>query len=279
MLETPRCLDPRVGELVEAYAAGALDAAEGARFQRHLAACRRCQADAAAYAAVLAGLPQALAAAAPTSPPTGLRERILRTALVGTPPIPAPAPRIHPGTRWPVPAWLGPDRSGAPLAATVAVALAVALAAGWGVQQGVALARERAQLRAEYAALIGQQEIVLEVVDGRNTVRRLLGPPDGGGPVAPYGKLFTRPDLPHVVAMAGRLPPPSPGLAYHLWVAQPEYGGQARLAGVLTFNQGFGLLVFDAEGPGPAYDAAWITVQAPGSGPPTGPTILRWPVG
>jgi hypothetical protein len=260
-----------VGELVEAYAAGALDDAERERFRAHLAACPRCRADAAAYAEVVSGLPAALAAAAPAQVPAGLRERVLRAALEGRPPTPA--------ARRPGPPWPRAARRGARRAAALAAAVAVALAAGWGVQQGVALARERAQLRAEYAALVGQQETVLEVVDGRNTVRRLLAPPGGGGPGAPYGKLYTRPDLPQVVAMAGRLPPPPPGQAYHLWVAPPGPEGPPRLAGVLAFNQGFGLLVFDAPEPGPAYTAAWITVQAPGAGGPAGPTVLRWPDG
>jgi len=119
-------------------------------------------------------------------------------------------------------------------------------------------------------------EWVLEVVDARNTVKRNLAPPDGGaGTGAPYGKLYTRPDLSDVVAMAGRLPPPPAGQAYHLWLTQPGQSGP-QLGGVLAFNQGFGLLVFDTAKPGPTYEAAWVTLQPPGSAAPTGPTVLRW---
>jgi hypothetical protein len=155
----------------------------------------------------------------------------------------------------------------------LAAALVLALSIGWSVHLGVALARERA-LRAEFAALVSQQEVVLEVVDSRQTVKRLLTPPDGGGsPTAPYGKLYTRPDLPQVVAMAARLPAPPVGQAYHLWVVQE---GHPQLAGVLAFNQGFGLLVFDAGRSGPDYGGAWITAQPLGSAGPSGSPVLRW---
>ncbi len=125
--------------------------------------------------------------------------------------------------------------------------------------------------------LVSQQETVLEVVDARNTIKRNLAPPDGsGGATASYGKLYTRPDLSDVVAMAGRLPPPPAGQAYHLWLTQAGQSSAPQLAGVLAFNQGFGLLVFDAAQPGPTYNAAWVTLQPPGSAAPAGPTVLRW---
>jgi hypothetical protein len=160
----------------------------------------------------------------------------------------------------------------------VAAALLLAAAAlGRSAELDVALAQERA-LRTGYASLVDQQEVVLDVVDSRQTVKRLLQPPDGtrDPATAPYGKLYTRPDLPQVVAMAARLPPPPAGRAYHLWVTQQ---GQTRLAGVLRTNaEGFGLLVFTAETPGPAYDAALITLEPAGAAPavPAGAPVLRW---
>jgi hypothetical protein len=138
--------------------------------------------------------------------------------------------------------------------------------------QAVALARERA-LRAEFANLVDQQELVLEVIDSNKTTRRVLLPPEKGSSDA-YGKLFTRSDLPHVVAMAARLPQPPAGQVYHLWVTS---AGQTRLAGVMKVNeQGFGLLVFDADRNGPVYDSAQLTLQPIGSATAAAPPILTW---
>jgi hypothetical protein len=165
----------------------------------------------------------------------------------------------------------------------VAAAAVLALSIAWSLQLGVALARERAlrqELALELASLVGQQEIVLEIVDSRDAVKRALRPP-AGAPAAyarAYGKLFTHPELPHVVAMVGRTPPPGAGQAYHLWVSQH---GQVQLAGTLNVNaDGFGQLVFDADRKGPLYDAVWVTLQPPtgasGSAQPGGTTVLRW---
>jgi hypothetical protein len=266
---TGGCLDPDASEQAEAYAAGTLDTAERAAFERHLAGCPSCRSQVQRYMDVLAAFPGALAVASPAlRPPSALRRRVLDAIAVGAAEPARTALRpVHSRRRVRV--------AGRPMIAAIAAAGVLALGAGWGVQRGVALARAQAQLRAEYAALIGQQEIVLDVVDARNTVKRNLAPP---APVAdpsaaPYGKLYTRPDVPQVVAMAGRLPAPPAGQAYHLWVTER---GQTRLAGTLAFNQGFGLLVFDADHAGPAYDAAWMTLQPLGSATPISTTVLRW---
>ena len=85
---------------------------------------------------------------------------------------------------------------------------------------------------------------------------------------------FTRSDLAHVVAMVARLPQPAPGQAYHLWLSRQ---GQLELAGTLSVNdQGFGLLVFDADDNGPVYEAVQLTLQPIGSLTPAGEPILLW---
>lgn len=143
---------------------------------------------------------------------------------------------------------------------------------GWSVQLSVALARERA-LRAEFANLVDQQEVVLEVIDSSQTTRRVLLPPEESSSDA-YGKLFTRSDLPHVVAMAARLLQPPAGQAYHLWGTSAD---RTYLAGVMKVNaQGFGLLVFDADRSGPIYDSAQLILQPVGSTAPAGSPILTW---
>ena len=276
-----------IGELLEAHALDALEAAEQAQVEAHLATCERCRRAAAGFAEVTRLLPEALRLAAGQRPPAALRARVLRRIGADT-----QAQRTAAGPNGAI--GQAPDLDAAPLGirrplrwrrervvGLLAAAAVLAVALGGGVQLGTALARERAlrlELALELAALVGQQEVVLEVVDARDGTRRLLRPAPGAPPeyARAYGKVFTRPDLPHVVAMVGRVPPPPPGQAYYLWLL---LDGQTRLAGPVGINaDGFGQLVFDADRNGPLYQAAWVTLQPAGSarGGPSGTTILRW---
>lgn len=99
---------------------------------------------------------------------------------------------------------------------------------------------------------------MLEVVDTSQATRRLLRSPADG---TAYGKAYTRPDLPLIVAMAARLEPPAEDEAYYLWLTTD---GVERLAGVLRVNaEGFGLLVVDADALSPTFEAARVTLQRP----------------
>jgi len=150
-------------------------------------------------------------------------------------------------------------------------AIVTILALAWGVQLNAALARERA-LRAEYVQLVSQQqELVIEVIDSPKTVKAILRSTQPGSNA--YGKLFTRSDLPHVVVMAAWLPQPPAGQAYQVWLTRE---GQTQLVGELALNQGFGVLVFDADRPGPVYEAAQITLQPRGGTTPSGSPLLQW---
>jgi hypothetical protein len=103
-------------------------------------------------------------------------------------------------------------------------------------------------------------------------VRRVLLPPDSTRSRA-YGKIFTTSDLPQVVAMAARLRPASEGRRYQLWLIEQ---GRARRAGSFEVNAaGFGLLVFRATEPRPAYQEARVTLQPPGARRP-GARVLVW---
>jgi hypothetical protein len=145
------------------------------------------------------------------------------------------------------------------------------LALGWGVQLSFALARERA-LRAEFDALLsGQQALVVDVIDSPKTIKAMLRATQAGSKA--YGKLFTRPDMPNVVVMAGRLPDPPAGQAYQVWLTR---AGTAQLAGELELNAGFGALIFDADQTGPVYDSAQVVLQPQGSSTPAGTIVLQW---
>jgi hypothetical protein len=287
-------------ELLEEYALDALDLDERAEVERHLQECPECRQVARELLDLASLLPQALAEASTLRPPAAMKERLLASLATGLDPAAKPGPGEErpaearqaatapplpqattsadggPGTtkrRQSVWQWLvgGRPRAVGILAGLLLLVLLVFL----GMQLSIALAQERA-LRLELANLFGQQEVVLEVVDSDKTVKRVLLAPEPrrSQPLPPYGKLFTRSDLPHVVAMVARLPQPPAGQAYHLWLTRQ---GQIELAGLMEVNdQGFSLLAFDADTDGPVYEAAQITLQPVGSTTPSGEPILEW---
>jgi hypothetical protein len=246
----------RTRELLEEYVLGALEPGEQAEVERHLERCPECRELAAELDAVASRLPGALAAASALHPPATLRRQVL--AAVDAPEQP---PARRPGSL---------------RRRTLAIALAAALPAlvlGWvaGFQQASARESDR---RNELARLLGVEEVVFEVVDSRETEKAFLRTTRGEGPFArSYGKLYTRRDLPDVVAFAARLPEAPEGRAYHLWLT---VGGRTELAGVLTVRDGFGLVVFRAPRAGPRYGAALLTLQEKGAGAPAGTRVLSW---
>jgi hypothetical protein len=249
------CHDP-VQELLEAYVLNTLDATERARVEQHLPNCDDCQRLVSEYAEVASKLPQALATASGLSLPPEIKTRLLQNLVAERSSARA---RSIP-FRW------------RPRRVTWGLAILLALSLAWGFQLNVALAQERA-LRSEFADLVDQQEIVLEVIDSSNTTKAFLRATASDS--KSYGKLFTRSDFMDVVAMAGRLPVPPAGQAYHFWVTQE---GRAYLAGIMKVNEkGFGLLVFTADQPGPVYEAAQLILQPMGSISPTGVPTISWP--
>lgn len=242
-------------ERLEAYALGALDPSERAAVEGHLSGCADCRRVAEELAAIANGLPVALASASPLRPPPALRDRVLAAPLGATEPGREPR-RFRVSRR------------------AVVLALAGTLLAGalaWAAGLQIALARERDR-RAELASLIDQQELYFELTDSPQTEKLFLR--SEGGPFArSYGKLYSRPDLADVVAFAARLPKAGPGRAYHLWLTKD---GRVRLAGVLTVQDGFGVVVFHTDTPGPRFDAVELTLQAPGATAPGGARVLVW---
>lgn len=257
----------QIEELLEAYALGALEAEEKAEVERHLEACAKCERIANEYAVIVHALPQALDAAASQTAPAVMKARLLQSlepASVDPPGVTRSQRSRSPknmGFNW------GRWRT---VGALITAGLFVIVLA-WGIRLNVVLAQERA-LRAEFAELISQQELVLEVIDSDKTSRAVLRSPS---PEArSYGKLFTRTDMPHVVAMVARLPQPPEGQAYHLWLTGEQV---PQLAGTMPINEeGFGLLVFDADESGPEYRSALLTLQPEGSTSPSEDVVLAW---
>jgi anti-sigma factor RsiW len=273
-----------VSDLLELYTLGMLEHDEQHIVERHLEGCAECRRLADDLAASVDSLPLALAAASPLRPPAGLKDRVLLAAREKPPGSSSTAESIHAVAEIPEPSpqgtttsatarWgIAPERATWWRAVAAAAAIVVALALAWGVQLSQALDEERALRERIAAHFTQQQEIVLEVVDADDATRLILRSPDPDSRA--YGKLFTRPDLPHVVAMAARLPIPPHGQTYHLWLTSQ---GHTFLAGILPVNdQGFGLLTFDADQDGPVYEAARLTLQTAGAEALGGETVLAW---
>jgi Putative zinc-finger len=248
------CQDP-IQELLEAYVLGTLDPTERTQVELHLQTCADCQRLVSEYAEVASRLPQALATASQLSMPPEIKSRVFEIIA---------AERASTPTRQILVRWR-------PRLVTWGLAILLAFSLAWGFRLNVALAQERA-LRSEFADLVDQQEIVLEVIDSSKTTKAFLRATADDS--RSYGKLFTRSDFPDVVAMAGRLPVPPEGESYHLWVTQ---NGQTLLAGIMKVNeQGFGLLVFTADQPGPVYESAQLILQPIGSTSPAGTPVIAW---
>lgn len=181
----------------------------------------------------------ALAARSPHRPPPHLRDDLLR----------ALARRGRP-TPW---------QSRSPFVAGVlALVLLLGASLAWGLSLNAALAQERS-LRTQLEDAAAKDEVVFDVVDARSVSKTTLRSTTDDSPTAAYGKVFVRPDMPYVVAMAGRLPPVPAGREYHLYL-------DARRIGTLTPNDGgFAYFVYRADAVGIAYAQARVVLEEPGA--------------
>ena len=228
---------------LEAYALGALDPEEAEELTRHLRSCAGCRAELDVYRRVVAALPASLAAASPLRVHPSLKRRVLAAV-----PVP-PARRRR------------PFRIGVWPAAVAVAALMFAGSTAWALHLQRQLAAEvvKAPTQEKLDRMLdqGEQLRVLEVLDSGTTVKRPLRAVDRGSPA--YGKLWTRGDDRDVVVMVNKLPQPPAGARYELMVTS---GGQTRDAGTLRVDQdGFAMLLFSADHPGPSYQRAVVEMD------------------
>jgi anti-sigma-K factor RskA len=253
-----------VREQLEAYALGALEDNEARFVEDHVATCLDCRDLLDAYQDAASRLVDALPDV-PGAPATEVKQRLMAQVTQLT---------LPPAGRSPTRPAIAPHRSRFfPLKAVAACLLLVIVGSSvaWGLQQRSALAKEKS-LRTELEALVGQQEIVLEVVDSSRTVKSQLRAVEPGSTA--YGKLYTRPDMAWVVALVGRLPPKPEEEVYNLWLTR---NGSEQLAGPLEINEnGFALILFDAQLNGPLYEGARVVRQLPASDIASAITVVRW---
>jgi hypothetical protein len=204
----------------------------------------------------------ALAAASPHRLPPDLRARVLRAAEMRA----GRAGRVTLGGAG---AW----------ARGLAVAAALVLVVGllvWNLQLQQGLADERTllqQLRDN-----AKESVIFEVVDSPGSQRislKAVGP-QRPGEDPPYGKVYTNPSQTQIVAMAGRLPSPDANGEYHLYLTD-RIGAIVHAGTISVDAAGFGYLIYETGGRGPAYSAARLYLQPRGSSSPGGTLVLLFP--
>ena len=253
----------QIRDRLEEYVLGQLGTAERLEVERHLATCQECRAELATLEALLSRFPDAVADRALSASESEQILQQIHDQIYDE--NEASVRQMAGASRWR--GWLSPARVAA---AIMLVALVTSV--GWSLRLNQALSEER-QLRAQIDQLVDQQEIVLEIVDGPDTERRLLRPQSDEFATS-YGKVFTRPEFTDVVIMTGRLPDPPAGRAYLVWLTSND---DVELAGPLDVNaDGFGLLVIEADDAGPVYQSALVTLQPPDASAPGGVTVLIW---
>lgn len=153
------------------------------------------------------------------------------------------------------------------IVASGALVILLAASLAWGLSLNAALAQERS-LRSQLSDAAAKDEVVFEIVDARNVSKTVLRSTTDDSPTAPYGKVFTRPDMPYVVAMVGRLPQAPAGREYHLYL-------DARLIGMLAPNDaGFAYLVYRADSVGISYQQVRVLAEPPAATDASGGVVL-----
>ena len=213
----------RLHDLAPLYAVDALEPAERAGFEEHLAQCPRCRAEVDAYSDAAAGL----AAGTAQAPPPALRSAVL-SAVHGTRPHPSATPEAeaHSGAG-PFPD-AGARTDAEPLPRTVSLderrrrrgRLLLAAAAAAVLLPGIAVGGWTLGVQSEQR----QQEQAAAREQDRED--RLLSAPDlaaqrvevSGEPAT----LIVSRDQDAALFVAGALPDPGPGREYQLWLLEGE---------------------------------------------------------
>jgi anti-sigma-K factor RskA len=254
--------DARLEQAADVYALGALDGAELAEFEAHLATgCATCEARLRETHEALAVMPRALT---PVPPPPALRSRILARIDAERGPARAPV-ALRPERRrgralW----WAG----WAGLAAAAALLLVV----------NTQLSRTREEIR----ALQGRVATLQGELADRERTLAFLSDPDvryvslAGLKPTPEANawLLWNPTTRQGLLLARGLPAPPAGHAYELWALA---GSEPVPAGVFGVDAaGRALLRLPALPAGQTFDAFAVTLEPAGGVPkPTGPMHLH----
>ncbi|QMU69383.1 anti-sigma factor domain-containing protein [Streptacidiphilus sp. P02-A3a] len=240
--------------LAGAYALGALDDAERGEFEQHLAECEACAVEAAEFLATGARLALAVA----ESPPTALKQQVLRRIAQvrqEPPKVDLPAPPAPPASS------TARVRRGTMVALAACVAAAVALG-GVAVQYTSAQDVRRQAQRTEAQA--AQISAVLSAPDARTVVAGV-----GGAGQGARATVVTSPSENRAVFLTPGLPTLAAGRTYELWF---DDAGVMRPAGLVAPGTGGATVLLN--GPVGSAEGVGVTVEPSGGSPrPTGAPI------
>ena len=159
------------------------------------------------------------------------------------------------------------------LLAAAAACLLLLAAVGAGYQLG-RFNTPNAVAGPSHAGTPEEQAVAFDVIDSSRTTGRVLRSTDGS---AAYGKLWTRSDMPDVVAMVNRLPASPPGSEYQLWCESASMPAGMRKVGTLSLDpEGFGMIVYKEDRQGPAYQLIEVVLQPAGAAADQGRIVLTW---
>jgi anti-sigma-K factor RskA len=239
--------DHQWSELAAPYALGALPPDERERFAAHLAECAACRGEVQALREVAVLLPDAAPVA---TPPTGLRDRILREAR-----------QVRP---------IGHRR--APIVPWLAAAASLVLAVGFGyvyLRERAALQQTSAALAAKTDSLVARDSLIVTIFspDVATAALAATGKP-------PSARLYWNPSRHRVVMAVFDLPPAPAGRTYQLWaIAQ---GSKPVSLGVFN-TAADGRLTMAMDVPvGLAFEVTAVTEEPAGGSPqPTQTPFLQ----
>jgi anti-sigma-K factor RskA len=260
------CAEAR--ELVPLLALDVLDVDERDVLEDHLAGCRDCLEDLAAYSDTAATLALALPQ---QDPPPALKGRLLSAARRAR-----VLPAVPAGQREPTAFWRSPRLARLRISMTGLVAgLALLLAAGttlWALSLRSELDAQSARIAtlSERAGNYARVTAVLQAADTQ--VRVLQG--TGQAPEA-FGRVYIDPDTSEGMLMVRSLPPLPPGRVYQLWVAGAD--GKRESAGTLTWTDktGNGYTLIQCPDKLARWQSFGVTEEPSGGSPtPTGTRLL-----
>lgn len=255
-----------IHSLSGAYAVDALDAAERADFERHLAECPECRAEVES----LREAASQLTALTTTTPPASLRESVLSgiRTVRPLPPVTVPSepepsvgspvgPSAEPPAPDTAPATVVPLRR-RPFVWAAGIAAAVLIAVG-----GLAWSPW------DDGAPRTQQTVAQQVLDAKDA-QRYEKTLDGA-----RATIVRSPSLGKAVIVADHMPPAPSGKDYQLWLDLP---GRGMVSAGLMPHQAAGTITYVLQGDAKDATAAGITVEPAGGSPaPTTTPIALFP--
>lgn len=246
-----------VGDLIDGYLLGALDAPDADRVRTHLQACNACAALLGETRAVLSVLPESLDELMPRP---HVRQRLLEMAAAesdgaqsatpvradrSAPPVPTRLERLR------LPRWV-------PVSAAAAVVVAIAGLAAWGVVQTNRLDDRNAEL--------AQARRALDDVVASARVLTMRG--TEAAPQVNAALVVSHED--EVLVLANNVPQPEPGAGYHLWL----FDADGEPVHVILQPDENGQIVASLEANLAQYDAMEVDIQPLDATEPGGVTVL-----